>query len=208
LGEFNVRIPLRALQSAIVIVLLPLGVVAQAENAADVMYVTDELRLGLYAGEQTTGTPFKTLLSGAQLVVLEHSLRSVLVRTEAGDEGWVKSGYTVTEEPARCRIVALEEDIANLRLTLRETETAALAASGRTADLESQLTELTDAIHELDQLKDSNSSLLAQLDTQGINLAWHWLVLVLLVAVAAGCGAGYWWLDRRVRKQFAGIRVY
>ena len=84
----------------IVIVASQSGAAAAAEKATTV-YVTDELRLGLYAGEMTTGSPSKTLLSGAKLEVLERSMMSLQVRTEQGDIGWVKSGYTVSVEPAR-----------------------------------------------------------------------------------------------------------
>ncbi len=64
-------------------------------------YVTDELRLGLYEGEQTRGRPFKAPVSGDALEVLERARVSIRVRTPANDEGWVKTAYVVTEEPAR-----------------------------------------------------------------------------------------------------------
>lgn len=197
----------RTLPSVIVIIFtLPLSPATFAENAAEVVYVTDELRLGVYAGELTTGTPFKTVLSGAKLVVLEHSLRSLLVRTEGGDEGWVKSGYTVTVEPARRRIVALEEDNANLQLSLSGIETTAATAAERIADLESQLREFNDAMPALRQFEEANTLLRTQLD--GRRVAWHWLVLSIFVALAGGWGMGHFWLARRVSKKFGGLRVY
>lgn len=199
----------RTLPRVIMIIFtLPLSPATFAEDAADVVYVTDELRLGIYAGELTTGTPFKTVLSGAKLVVLEHSLRSLLVRTESGDVGWVKSGYTVTVAPARRRIVALEEDNANLQLSLSGIETTAATAAERIADLESQLREFNDAMPALRQFEEANTLLRTQLDTQGNSVAWHWLVLAIFVALAGGWGMGHLWLARRVSKQFGGLRVY
>ena len=58
---------------------------AAGEAADDVVYVTDELRLGLFDGEGTTGRPARMLTSGNKLQILERALRSIRVRTEDGD---------------------------------------------------------------------------------------------------------------------------
>ncbi|MCB1685745.1 MAG: hypothetical protein KDI31_14720, partial [Pseudomonadales bacterium] len=55
---------------------------AAATSTAEILYVTDELRLGLYDNEKAEGRQFKTLLSGARLEVLDRALMTVRVRTE------------------------------------------------------------------------------------------------------------------------------
>ena len=62
---------------------------AESAANADVLYVTDELRLGLYAGEETSGRTLKTLISGARLdEPLEgpHDSLQVLSRLQRSDE--------------------------------------------------------------------------------------------------------------------------
>jgi SH3 domain protein len=183
------------------------GAAAAAEKATTV-YVTDELRLGLYAGEMTTGSPSKTLLSGAKLEVLERSMMSLQVRTEQGDIGWVKSGYTVSAEPARRRIITLAADNARMETALSAADKATEAATGRIEELEVQLATANKGIRDLPELEQANAALRTQLAAQGTSVVWYWLVAAAIAALAVGWAAGYLWLDRRVRSQFGGVRVY
>lgn len=181
---------------------------AVAAQEATTVYVTDELRLGLYAGEMTTGSPSKTLLSGAKLEVLERSMMSLQVRTEQGDIGWVKSGYTVSAEPARRRIITLAADNARMETALSAADKAREAATGRIEVLEVQLATANNGIRDLPELEQANAALRTQLAAQGISVVWYWLVAAAIAALAIGWAAGYMWLDRRVRSQFGGVRVY
>ena len=194
-------------QLVIVIIAFQPGAAAAAEDATTV-YVTDELRLGLYPGEMTTGSPSKTLLSGAKLEVLERSMMSLQVRTEQGDIGWVKSGYTVSAEPARRRIITLAADNARMETALTAADKASEAATGRIEELEVQLTTANNGIRDLPELEQANAALRAQLAAQGTSVVWYWLVAAAIAALAVGWAAGYLWLDRRVRSQFGGVRVY
>lgn len=194
-------------QLVIVIMASQSGAAAAAEKATTV-YVTDELRLGLYPGEMTTGSPSKTLLSGAKLEVLERSMMSLQVRTEQGDIGWVKSGYTVSAEPARRRIITLAADNARMETALSAADKAREAATGRIEELEVQLATANNGIRDLPELEQANAALRAQLAAQGTSVVWYWLVAAAIAALAVGWAAGYLWLDRRVRSQFGGVRVY
>ncbi|MCZ6854815.1 MAG: TIGR04211 family SH3 domain-containing protein [Gammaproteobacteria bacterium] len=189
---------------AILMALLPLT----AAMAAETVYVTDELRLGLYDDELTAGRPFKTLLSGAELSVLERALRSVRVRTEDGVEGWVKTAYLVATKPARLRVAELERDNATMSGQLDSIRTAEAANIARVRVLEADLAKAQQNITRLPELESQNAELLFALDTIGTNVAMRWLILAAIVAFIAGCLAGYKWLDRRVRRQFGGLKVY
>ena len=181
---------------------------ASATSATDIRYVTDELRLGLYSSEETTGRSLKTLTSGAQLEVLERALMSVRVKTEAGDVGWVKTAYLVTTEPAKRRVNALElanESIkAELEITLADVEESKFQVDSLTTELQysqSQITELPALEAEVAQLR----AVLAATET---TVSVKWLVAAVIGAIIFGWFAGYQWLDRKVRKQFGGVRLY
>jgi SH3 domain protein len=179
-----------------------------ATAAEETVYVTDELRLGLYDGEQTTGRPFQTLLSGAKLSVLERALMTVRVRTEDGVEGWVKTAYLVDAEPARRRVEALELDNARMTGQLDSVRNADTAKAGRIESLETDLAEAQQNIAELPELQQRNAELRSALDAKGISVPIRWLIVAGIAAFAGGCLAGYLWLDRRVRRQFGGLKVY
>lgn len=188
----------------ILIALLPM-IAAAAEET---VYVTDELRLGLYDGEQTTGRPFQTLLSGAKLEVLERALMTVRVRTEDGVEGWVKTAYLVNNEPARRRVTTLERDNTKLSGQLESTRAADAEKAARIEALESDLAEARKNITELPELQQLNTELQSALDASGTNVPVRWLLVAAVAAFLAGCLGGYLWLDRRVRRQFGGLKVY
>jgi hypothetical protein len=181
---------------------------APLSAAAETMYVTDELRLGLYDNEQTKGKQVKALVSGDALEVLERSLMSVRVRTEAGDEGWVKTAYLVSAEPGRRRVATLTAENTKLQNINSEQAVAVTAAQSRIAQLEEELADARAGIEELPQLRGANAALEARLATTDTLVPLHWLLIVALITIVVGFAAGYYWLDRRVRRQFGGVRVY
>lgn len=175
---------------------------------AETVYVTDELRLGLYEGEQTRGRPFKTLVSGDALEVLERARVSIRVRTPDNDEGWVKTAYVVSKEPARRRVAMLSE--ANLQLIEeRDSANAAKAAAeARIKSLQQDLSIAEAGIENLPALEKANADLRAQLARAGAQVPLSWLMVSAGVALLIGALAGYFWLDRKIRRRFGGIRVY
>ena len=74
-----------------VLILLP--VLAAAETA----YVTDNLRLGLHAAEDTSDRAFRFLESGQAMEILSRDRNYANVRLPDGTEGWVKLEFTITE---------------------------------------------------------------------------------------------------------------
>ena len=72
-----------------------------AVASAETLYVTDSLRLALYASEEMNDKPLANLTSGAAVQLLERDASLARVRTAAGEEGWVKATYLVPEKPAR-----------------------------------------------------------------------------------------------------------
>lgn len=185
---------------------IPLPQTLAAE--ADVVYVTDELRLGLYRTEETSGRALKTLVSGARLEVLERSLMSIQVRTEDGDEGWVKTAYIVTSEPARRRLATVEtlQSETAARLADREAELSALKSDHDA--LAAELALARQGITDLPGLRAENESLKAALNEGGVRVPLLWIFIASVLSLLLGGLLGYWLLDRRVRRRFGGIRVY
>ncbi|MCZ6641899.1 MAG: hypothetical protein O7F71_10015 [Gammaproteobacteria bacterium] len=186
------------------IVLLPVSTVAQEAR----VYVTDLLRLGLYADELTTGKSFRTLISGERLVVLERALRSVRVRTDDGTEGWVKSAYLVTDVPAILRVTLLEREVAAVNEQLASARAVGETANARVAELETNLTKARNNIRDLPDLKQQIDDLNATLATKNPVVPLYWLLGAAIGALVVGYVAGHLLLARRVRKQFGGLRVY
>lgn len=180
--------------------------------AAETLYVTDILRLGLYGSSNTTGTPIQTLVSGAQLEVLERQRFAARVRTLDGNVGWVKLGYLVEAKPAQARLTELQNERNRLateveglmeNLTGREQELASLAEARRVAEQKAGAGE-----NELKQLRAENETLSDRLSRYRFAVPIQWTLAVSAVTLTGGFIAGLWWIDHRSRKRHGGFRIY
>ncbi|HHJ19605.1 MAG TPA: TIGR04211 family SH3 domain-containing protein [Gammaproteobacteria bacterium] len=107
----------------LLVTLLPLTVLAEnvvkpldneentEEKEAQIVYVTDRLRLSLYREPGSKGGKIKTLTTGDRLTLLEETGRYMRVKTEEGEEGWVTKLYIVKKEPATLRVEYAEAQL-------------------------------------------------------------------------------------------------
>ena len=195
---------------AVVLAIVSCG--ATATVAAETLYVTDILRLGLHHAEDTSDPPFENLVSGAPLEVIEKTSSYAHVRTADGQEGWVKSAYLVSEKPAQLRVAELEDQLARLRNEFAEARSARLVAEEEAGRLNKQVaasSDSADAIQEtLGRLKTENQNYAARLERYRGSLPLPWVGAALVVALVAGFLAGLWWLDALIRRRHGGFRIY
>ena len=189
-----------------VLALLP--IVAAAETA----YVTDNLKLGLYEAEDTSGRAFRTLDSGQSMEVLIRAVNYANVRLPDGTEGWVKSAYLVDDKPAK---LIVEETIVERDALAAELEQAKQAfaepaatidalrneASALTAQLESAQGEIT-------ALQEENASIQGLKEQYRGSVPLSWVGGATLVCLIVGLLGGLWWSDYRSRRRHGGIRIY
>ena len=189
-----------------VLILLP--VLAAAETA----YVTDSLRLGLHAAEDTSDRAFRYLDSGQAMEVLSRDRNYANVRLPDGTEGWVKSAYLVGDKPAKL-IVA--ETIAERDRLAGELEQAKAAFADPAATIEelrgqtAQLSnDLDEARSQITALREENASIEGLKQRYRGSVPLKWVGGVIAVCLIAGILIGLWWVDYRSRKRHGGIRIY
>jgi SH3 domain protein len=183
-----------------------------ARASAETLYVTDSLRLALYASEDMSDKPLANLTSGAPVQLLERDNSLARVRTAAGEEGWVKATYLVPEKPARTRVAELEAELAGLRNENAEYRGARASADQSAEQLAKSVAASkgsADALHEaVGKLERENAAYVARLESYRGSLPLPWVGAALLVALVGGFAAGLWWLDALVRRRHSGFRVY
>lgn len=179
--------------------------------AADTAYVTDNLKLGLYEAEDTSGRAFRTLDSGQSMEVLIRAANYANVRLPDGTEGWVKSAYLVDDKPAKL-IVA--ETMAERDALTAELEQAkqAFAEPAETIDrLREETTSLTaqldNAQSEVKALQEENASIKGMKERYKGSMPLRWVGGATLACLVAGLLGGLWWADYRSRKRHGGIRI-
>lgn len=181
---------------------LCLALAAADEGRAATAYVTDEMVLGVYAQQSTSGPRLATLHSGAAVDTLAVSGDSTQVRLADGVTGWVKSVYLTTSEPATVRLKQLQDELDRTRATTPMLAEA--AERNEVARLQAELARRS-------QTDSATSGAPAAAALTGPQLParpWLWWALSVLVAMCAGFWLGYAALARHIRIKFGGIKVY
>lgn len=190
------------------LVLLLLALPAAAETA----YVTDELRLGVHALQDTSDRPFANLESGDAIEILEWRRPYARVRLEDGREGWVRAAFLVREEPAKRRVARLEAERDRLAQELAGFRDGSDSLAARLAALEQRARaaeeQAAQAAAELAALRADTEQDRERLAQLRYSLPAVWSAALALLALFLGMGLAAWWLDRRSRQRHGGFRIY
>lgn len=192
-----------------ILVLLPL---MPTMALGDTAYVTDNLRLGLYEAEDTSGKPRRMLDSGQAMEILSRDRNYANVRLPDATEGWVKTAYLVDIKPAKLIVAEITAERDSLLAELEATKQA-FAAPAATIDalrndaasLDAQLAAASERILELEG---ENASIRGLKDQYRGSLPLSWVTIATAVCLVGGILLGMWWVDRRSRIRHGGIRIY
>ena len=179
--------------------------------AADTAYVTDNLKLGLYEAEDTSGRAFRTLDSGQSMEVLIRAVNYANVRLPDGTEGWVKSAYLVDDKPAKLIVAETMAERDALAAELDQAKQA-FAEPAETIDRLRQETvslaaQLESAQAESTALREENASIQGKKARYKGSMPLSWVGGATLVSLVVGLLGGLWWADYRSRKRHGGIRI-
>ena len=185
---------------------LPLAVVA------DTVYVTDNLRLGLYEAPDTSGRPFRMLESGQGMEVLTRDRNYANVQMPNGTEGWVKSAYLVSDKPAKLIVAETMAERDALAAELEEMRLAFAAPAETISNLQSEATDLASKLQAseslVEELEEQNAGFQGLKNQYKGSLPVNWVAAAIGVCLLGGFLFGIWWVDRRSRIRHGGIRIY
>jgi SH3 domain protein len=189
------------------ILLAPAGIAV-----AETVYVTDILRLGLHAAQDTSDRPFQTLVSGAELEVVQRVPNFAEVIAEDGSRGWVKSAFLVDEKPAQLIVADTQAALESAHAELATERQARLAAETELnrllSDAESKLGQVVSMDARLAELESQNAALETQLERYRSVVPFRWAASAAVAALLGGFFLGLWSLDAYVRHRHGGFRVY
>lgn len=186
--------------------LLPLAVVA------DTVYVTDNLRLGLYEAPDTSGRPFRMLESGQAMEVLTRDRNYANVQMPNGVEGWVKTAYLVSDKPAKLIVAETMAERDAFAAELEEMRLAFAAPAETINNLQSDATDLASKLQAseslVEELEEQNAGFQGLKNQYKGSLPVNWVAAAIGVCLLGGFLFGIWWVDRRSRIRHGGIRIY
>lgn len=180
--------------------------------AAETMYITDNLRLGLHQAEDTSGRAFRMLESGQALEIISRTRNYANVRLPDGAQGYVKAAYLVDEKPAKLIVAETIAERDALAAELAETKLAfagpAATIQGLKDDAASLTAKLDDAEARISDLTEENASIQGLKEQYKGSLPITWVAAAIGVCLIGGFLGGLWWVDRSSRKRHGGIRIY
>jgi SH3 domain protein len=186
--------------------LLPLSALGQTA------YVTDNLRLGLYEAEDTSGSPTRMLESGQAMEILSRDRNYANVQLPDGSEGWVKATYLVDIKPAKLIVAEITAERDALVTELADTKQAFAAPAATIDSLKKDVmsfeTQLAESSAQVIALEEENASIRGLKDQYKGSLPLRWVAIAITVCLVAGFLLGMWWVDRQNRKRHGGIRIY
>lgn len=122
------------------------------------------------------------------------------------DAGWMKAEMEKARKKMAAADVQLKSRLSQTSEVEKQAETLDVQLAElrlKNADLEQRLaaTLLINAVDEVEAV--TAEEVLPQDES---NLPW--VIVAVILALLLGFAAGYYWLDRRVRQRFCGVRVY
>ncbi len=191
--------------------LIALAALLPAVVLAETAYVTDNLRLRMYADQQLTSV-LDTLESGDAFELVSREGQTALIELADGRRGYVSAAYIVTDKPATLIVAETQAELDRLTAELERLQSA-FAEPAETIDrLEAELAartaEVVSAESRVETLEDENATLAKAREAHRYSLPYTWVGGAVVICLIAGFLLGLWWTDRQSRRRHGGIRVY
>ena len=201
--------------------------VAQAQTieseGTDVRYVTDQLRLSLYAQADSQSNVVQLLSSGDKLIVKEVAGPYAKVTTSAGKIGWVKRGFLVSDPTSNILLKEVSQDNALLKEELEKLNTSKIVLDQYEVDMD----EMSAKIDVLEQYKNTADEMIASLKQEiQIELEkekskpalpalikigkayWQYIALLALLIILLSYQIGRKVTEANIKRKFQGIKVW
>lgn len=182
-----------------IISFIMLGVTANI-SAAEYVYISDNLRVGVRTEPVSGVPPISVVFTGMRLKVHEKADGYVKITTDKGVTGWIKDIYVTKKAPAIIQLNAIQAKYDKLKKELSQ-------GSNTVAVLEKANLALTEQIDELKAERREWSRERATLvASQYKESSWFWTV-VAIVLIVLSFVAGIFWYKTHVMKRLGGLRV-
>jgi len=169
-------------------------------TAAEYVYISDNLRVGVRAEPESGIPPISVVFTGMRLEVHEKAEGYVKITTDKGITGWIKDIYVTKKAPAIIQLNAFRVKYDKLKKELSAGNDRAAILEKANLSLNSQLEEMK---AERREWSTERAKLMA---SQYKESSWLWFVAILILIVVSFV-AGIYWYKTHVMKRLGGLRV-
>lgn len=169
-------------------------------TAAEYVYISDNLRVGVRTEPVSGIPPISVVFTGMRLEVHEKAEGYIKITTDKGVTGWIKDIYVTEKAPA---IIQLN----TFRVKYDELKKELLAGNDRAAILEKTNLALNSQLEDMKAEQREWSIERAKLRaSQHKESSWIWIVEIVILMVVSFV-TGIFWYKTHVMKRLGGLRV-
>ena len=169
-------------------------------SAAEYVYISDNLRVGVRKEPVSGMPPISVVFTGMRLEVHEKSDGYIRITTDKGVSGWIKDIYVTDKAPAIIQLNQFRAKYEKLKNELsQESEATALLEKANIA-LNKQIDELKEERREW--TKERTTFMASQYK----EASWFWVIEIIALTILSFF-AGIYWYKSHVMKRLGGLRV-
>lgn len=173
---------------------------SQFVSAAEYIYISDHLRVGIRTEPVSGIPPISVVFTGMRLKVEERTDGYIKVTTDKGVTGWMKDIYATKEAPATIQL-------SNLLLKYEKLKKERIKDLQTFSQLEKANRALDEKIDELkSEKREWHNDRVNLMASQHQESSWYWLVGVIALLVGSFV-AGALWYRTQAMKRLGGLRV-
>jgi SH3 domain protein len=208
--------------SILIKIIVPFLFISSSLSAAEYVYVTDKLYLGLHTKASSDSKRIKLMKSGAKLEVITQKDRYKKVKTQSGAIGWAKASLLVNEPTAALKLEQYGKELQSLKqeksklnkqllLATRNSNTAQQAITvleeklilSQTKNI--KLTQNIDTLEAKERVKSLPKSALTIIKSNIFYIAFTVIIsvfaLIMFLLGRRSC-------ERKIRDKFNGYRIW
>lgn len=172
----------------------------QTVSAAEYIYISDNLRVGVRTEPVSGIPPISVVFTGMRLKVEERAEGYLKVTTDKGVTGWIKDIYVTKEAPAAIQLKSLRAKHDKLKKErIKDLQTF--------SQLEQANRALDETIEELkSEKREWQNERVSLMASQHEKSPWFWLVGIIILLVGS-FAAGAFWYRTQAMKRLGGLRV-
>lgn len=168
--------------------------------AAQYVYITDHLRVGVRSEPVSGVPPVNVVFTGMRLEEHERTAGYVRITTDKGISGWIKEIYVTKKAPAIIQLNVFQAKYDKLNKELIKGNDSVAVLEKENKVLSEQVNEFKSEQREW--LKERAELMLSQNQES----FWLWIVAI-IVLISMSFVAGVFWYKTQVTKRLGGLRI-
>ncbi len=206
----------------------PLAAQEASNEDRDRQYVTDQLRLSLYEGPDSSTRVIKLLQSGDVLEIEQISGAYALVTDPDGTRGWVKRGFLVTEPTSNLLLLDEQQKVRDLEAEIEKLANSKIIIDQYEKDMDAMVEKIDALELAKQQARERIAALQREIEAKQAELErkqadttppwivlrntflnhWQYIVPLILLIIVLSYLVSKQIVEARIKSKFHGIKVW